>query len=180
MLEQGLIHLYTGKGKGKTTAALGLALRASGAGLKVVFYQFLKPANLDLSERKAIEKSGLDITIVAQGADWNMKKSFEDPKNITQTRQEISEMLKTAQIQASKLEYDVMIFDELAYCNSKDLADIEDIKAVLKTRNKQVEIIITGSNARQELIDLADYVSQINIIKHPFQNGITARKGIEY
>ena len=180
MLEKGLVQIYTGDGKGKTTAAFGLAFRAAGAGNKVLIYQFLKPASLELSERTAAEKSNLDIEIKALGMDWDMLKSLKDE----QVKQNTARLIKRALTEISELArnraYNVIVLDELVYCYAQKMADIEDIKSLLACRDRAVEIVLTGAGATKELIDLADLVSEIKPIKHPFQKGIYARKGIEY
>ena len=180
MLEKGLVQIYTGDGKGKTTAAFGLAFRAAGAGNKVLIYQFLKPASLELSERTAAKKSNLDIEIKTLDIDWDMLKSLKDE----QVKQKTALLIKQALAEISQLarnkSYNIIILDEIVYCLSRKLADIEDIKSLLACRDGAVEIVLTGSGATKELIDLADLVSEIKPVKHPFQKGIYARKGIEY
>ena len=180
MLEKGLVQLYTGSGKGKTTAAFGQALRAAGDGQKVIIYQFLKPPSLDLAERKAIEKFNIPITINPLELPWDMAKSFNDARLMSLTSEKIHEICEMAAQAAKKRLWDVFIFDELAYCHSKGLAKLEDIKKVIDSRDKKVEIVLTGREAKPELIELADYVTEMKAIKHPFDNGIYARKGIEY
>ncbi len=180
MLEKGLVQLYTGTGKGKTTAAFGQALRAAGAGNKVIIYQFLKPPTLDLGERNALSKCNLPITINPLELPWDMAKSFNDARLINLTSERIHEICSHAAKAASQKLWDVFIFDELAYCHSKGLAKLQDIKKILDSRDSCVEIIITGQDAKPELIELADYVTEMKPHKHPFEKGICARKGIEY
>lgn len=180
MLEKGLVQIYTGSGKGKTTAAFGLAFRAAGDGNKVLIYQFLKPESLKLSEREAAKKCSLDITVKALGIEWNMAKSLNDEQVKHKTAKLIKEALAHISELAQKRAYNVIILDEIVYCHSKKMADIKDIRALLDCRDSAVEIVMTGSGATDELIELADLVSEINPIKHPYQNGIIARKGIEY
>lgn len=180
MIKDGLVQLYTGNGKGKTTAGFGLAFRAAGDGNKALIYQFLKPASLELSERKAVEKSALDITVKALGVEWDMIRSLKDKCVKTETARIIKESLRKIAEIAAKKEYNIIVLDELAYCHSQGLASTEDIKKILDERDKDVEIVMTGRDAKQELIDLCDLVSEVNSIKHPFEKGIYARKGIEY
>jgi cob(I)alamin adenosyltransferase len=180
MLEKGLVQLYTGNGKGKTTAAFGQALRAAGAGNKVIIYQFLKPPTLDLAERKALAKCNLPITIHPLELPWDMAKSFKDAQLMNLTSEKIHEICQQAAEAAAKRLWDVFIFDELAYCHAKGLAKLEDIKHVIDSRDERVEIILTGQDAKPELMELADYVVEMKSRKHPFEKGIYARKGIEY
>lgn len=180
MLEKGLVQLYTGTGKGKTTAAFGQALRAAGAGNKVIIYQFLKPPTLELAERDAIAKSGLPITINPLELPWDMAKSFNDARLMNLTSEKIHDICVDAAKAASQKLWDVFIFDELAYCHSKGLAKLEDIKHIIDQRDERVEIVLTGRDAKDELMELADYVIEMVPHKHPFEKGIYARKGIEY
>ncbi len=176
MAEKGLVHIYTGSGKGKTTAALGLALRAAGWGKSVVIYQFLKPPVLQLGERKAIAKSKLPIKIVPVDIKWNLRGK----NNQKLVCDKIEKTCKEIQLIAQKGKFDLIILDEIIYCCSKKLVFVECIKNIIKSKKKSVEIILTGRNAAKELIKLADIVTEMKEIKHPFKKGTKARKGIEY
>ncbi len=180
MLEKGLVQIYTGDGKGKTTAAFGLAVRSAGRGGKVLIYQFLKPISLELGERMAIEKSGLAITIDCLDTQWDMFKSFEDSDTLAKTKAEITHVLERIAKLAKDKEYDCIILDELVFCVAKGLARIEDVKKLIAGRDRAVEIVMTGRQASDELIELADLVTEMKKIKHPFDKGVCARKGIEY
>ena len=113
MLNKGLVQIYTGQGKGKTTAALGLALRAAGRGNKVLIYQFLKPASIDTGERRALESIDLPITLDALDVAWDMFQSFEDKATLDRTALAISDALKRLTRMAREKKYDVFILDEL-------------------------------------------------------------------
>ena len=180
MLEKGLVQIYTGDGKGKTTAAFGLALRAAGQGNKVLIYQFLKPPSLDIGERFALELGAVRIRTEALDTPWNMSKSFEDEKAVARMQAAISEALDRIAQTAEKKFYDVLILDEIVFCLSKGLAKLEDIKNVIDRRDPLVEIVMTGRGATRELMELADLVTEMKNIKHPFDKGIKARRGIEY
>jgi len=180
MLEKGLVQIYTGDGKGKTTAAFGLALRAAGQGNKVLIYQFLKPSSLDIGERFALELGAVRIRTEVLDIPWNMSKSFEDEKAVAQIQAAISEALERIAQTAEKRFYDVLILDEIVFCLSKDLAKLEDIKNIIDRRDPVVEIVMTGRGATEELIELADLVTEMNNFKHPFDNGLPARRGIEF
>jgi cob(I)alamin adenosyltransferase len=179
MLEKGLVQVYTGDGKGKTTAAFGLALRAAGQGNNVLIYQFLKPASLDIGERKALS-SFPSIKLETLNIEWDMAKSPHDPKMVSKVKSAIHESLDMLAVLAAKRQYDVLILDEIVYCLSEKLVSFEDIKTLIIGRDKHVEIILTGRGATPELLDLADLVTEMKNIKHPFDKGIAARKGIEY
>ncbi len=180
MLEKGLVQIYTGDGKGKTTAAFGLALRAIGQGNKVLIYQFLKPDSLEIGERFALQISGLKIRVETLDVQWDMAKSPKAPKAITSAKAAIHEALERLAETAAKRFYDVLILDEIVYCLSKGLAKLEDIKKLIEGRDSRVEIVLTGRGATSELIAMVDLVTEMKNIKHPFDKGITARRGIEF
>ena len=180
MLEKGLVQIYTGHGKGKTTAAFGLALRAAGQGNKVLIYQFLKPPSLDIGERFALQLGAVRIRVEALDVPWDMSKSFEDEKAVSKIKGAISEALERIAQTAEKRFYDVLILDEIIFCLSKGLAKLEDVKNIIDRRHPAVEIVLTGRGATGELIELADLVTEMKNIKHPFDKGLPARRGIEY
>lgn len=180
MLEKGVVQIYTGNGKGKTTAAFGLALRAAGHGNKVLIYQFLKPASLETGERIALHENTLDIRIEALDIPWDMSASWEDEPAVAEMRKAIAEVLARIAEMAQNRLYDVLILDEIVFCLSKGLAKLEDVKKIIEQRYPSVELILTGRGATDELIKLADLVMEMNCIKHPFDTGLPARRGIEY
>jgi len=180
MLEKGLVQVYTGRGKGKTTAAFGLALRAAGQGNKVLIYQFLKPAGLDIGERFALELGAVRIRVESLDAPWDMRESPRDEQALERTRAAIAEALERLAQTAEKGFYDVLILDEIVFCLAKGLAELEDISALLNRRDRRVEIVMTGRDAPDELIELADLVTEMKSIKHPYQKGVAARRGIDY
>lgn len=180
MLEKGLVQIYTGDGKGKTTAAFGLALRAAGQGNKVLIYQFLKPATLDIGERFALELGGIKIRVETLDIEWDMSKSLKDEKKAADVKKAISEVLGRIAETAEKRFYDVIILDEIVFCLSKGLAKLEDVRKIIGKRDSRVEIVLTGSGATKELMGMADLVTEMKKIKHPFDKGIKARRGIEF
>ncbi len=180
MLQKGLIQIYTGDGKGKTTAAFGLALRAAGQGNKVLIYQFLKPPSLDIGERFALQLGAVRIRMEALDIPWDMSKSFDDEKLVAETQTAISEVLEKISQTAEKKFYDVIILDEIVFCLSKNLAKLEDIKNIINRKDPAVEIVMTGRGANEQLIELADLVTEMKNIKHPFDKGVAARCGIEF
>jgi cob(I)alamin adenosyltransferase len=180
MLGKGLVQIYTGDGKGKTTAAFGLALRAAGFGHKVLIYQFLKPPLLSLGESSGLRLSDIPIKIEALDIDWDMSESFKDKQKVAQTQAAISEALEKIAAAGNKRFYDVLILDEIVFCLSKNLARFEDVKNVVDKRDPRVEVVLTGRGATPQLIELADLVTEMKNIKHPFDKAIPARRGIEY
>ena len=180
MLDKGLVQIYTGDGKGKTTAAFGLALRAAGQGNKVLIYQFLKPPSLDIGERFALQLGAVRIRVEALDIDWDIAKSFDDAEEVSRMQAGIGEVLERIAETAEKRFYDVLILDEIVYCLSKGLAKLEDIKNIIEKRDPAVEIVLTGRGATEELTAMADMVTEMKNIKHPFDEGTAARRGIEY
>jgi len=180
MLEKGLVQIYTGDGKGKTTAAFGLALRAAGQGNKVLIYQFLKPPSLDIGERFALQLGAVRIRTEALDVPWDMSESLKDEQTVARMQTAISEAIERIAQTAEKRFYDVLILDEIVFCLSKGLAKIEDIKRLIDRKDAIVEIVMTGRGATKELIELADLVTEMKNIKHPFDKGIKARRGIEF
>ena len=180
MLEKGLVQIYTGEGKGKTTAAFGLALRAAGQGNKVLIYQFLKPPSLDIGERFALQLGAVRIRVEALDVEWDMAKSFEDPEQVAKAQAAIGEALERLAETGEKRFYDVLILDEIVFCLSKGLAKLEDVKDVIDRRDRRVEIVLTGRGANKDLIALADLVTEMKNVKHPFDKGVSARRGVEF
>jgi cob(I)alamin adenosyltransferase len=167
-----MIHLYTGEGKGKTTAAMGLAIRAAGRGKKVVIVQFLK--GTDTGELHSLSLIP-NITVIRN----NEAKGFfhTAPPEI---RQKITEENNDNIRKALTLPYDLIVLDEV--CSAYDLEAI-DRKAVddlLCGFSPEKELVLTGRNPPQHFCDAADYISDIHSVKHPFDRGIPAREGIEY
>ena len=180
MLEKGLVQIYTGDGKGKTTAAFGLALRAAGQGNKVLIYQFLKPSSLDIGERFALQLGAVKIRTEALDVPWDMSKSPDAPQAVAGMQAAISEALERIAQTAEKRFYDVLILDEIVFCLAKGLAKLEDVRNIIDRRDPAVEIVLTGRGAMPELIELADLVTEMKSIKHPFDKGLAARRGIEF
>ena len=180
MLEKGLVQIYTGDGKGKTTAAFGLALRAAGQGNKVLIYQFLKPPSLDTGERFALQLGAVKIRVEALDVECDLQKSFEDKEKIAELRKAISDVLERIAQTAEKRFYDLLILDEIVFCVSKGLAKPEDIKKIIDRKDAKVEIVMTGRGATEELTAMADLVTEMKKVKHPFDKGVKARRGIEF
>ena len=180
MQKKGLVQIYTGNGKGKTTAAFGLALRAAGAGRTVSVYQFLKPESLKLGERKALKQCPLPITVKCLDIEWDMNKSLKDSEAVAKTQDKIIELCEQIAATAGNGTNEIIILDEIVFCISKGLAGIDSIKNIIKQKDDHVEIVMTGRGATEELIELADLVTEMKAIKHPFDKGIGAREGIEF
>ncbi len=180
MLKKGLVQIYTGDGKGKTTAAFGLALRAVGQGHKVLIYQFLKPSTQDTGERFALKLSGLRLRVETLDIPWDMAASPTDEKAVSRMRTAISEALEKLAQTAEKRFYDILILDEIIYCLATGLTTLQAVQNLIARKHPAVEIVMTGRGAPQELIDTADLVTEMVCIKHPYEQGTGAREGIEY
>jgi cob(I)alamin adenosyltransferase len=180
MLERGIVEIYTGDGKGKTTAAFGLALRAAGWDNKVLIYQFLKPPCLESGERFALQLGGVRIRVESLDAAWDMKSSPDEPEKAAEVRAAIHDVLVRRAETAEKRFYDVIILDEIVFCVSKGLARAEDIRDIIERKDSRVEIVLTGRGATRELMDMADLVTEMKSVKHPFDEGAHARQGIEF
>jgi len=171
---KGLIEIYTGNGKGKSTAAFGLALRASGRGLKSIIIQFMKQGN-SYGEHFAIEKiENIEIISFGKPKFVNLKNPSKDDIDLVNEAFEFSK--KT--INSGK--YDIVVLDEINIALHFKLIEVEKVIDLLKNKPEKVEVILTGRSAPKELIEIADLVSEIVEIKHPYQKGIGAREGIEY
>lgn len=169
-----MLQVYTGPGKGKTTAALGLALRSVGAGKKVFLIQFLKDGRS--SEIKAIEKYLPNFKVRAFG-----RRVFLDKNKLTQKDFELVQQgfdLARRAVQSRK--YNLIILDEVNLAVSLGLLKEEALLSLVKEVPDQIEIVLTGRQASREIIRLADLVTEMKEIKHYFKKGLKARKGIEY
>lgn len=174
--KKGLILVNTGSGKGKTTAALGMAFRAWGQGLKVLVLQFIK-GGWKYGELKAAEKLGPNFEIRQMGEGF-IKGA--DDKSLDEHRHAAQEALKAAGTEISSGKYDMIILDEVLYAIHYGLVDLDDVLAVLDKKPENLHLVLTGRNAPPEIIERADLVSEMKEIKHPYTRGIQAQKGIEF
>lgn len=181
-LQVGLVHVYTGKGKGKTTAAFGLALRALGEGLRVLMIQFLKgkvPLTGEAALTKIMTRGGSARIIRFVNEEHPMflpKKGFDEEKLREQIRKDFS----LTREMVMKGDYDLVILDEINNVMKNGWLDVAEVKDLIKRRPKNVELVLTGRDAPKEIIEMADYVTEMREIKHPSQKGIKARRGIEF
>jgi len=169
---KGYVHIYTGNGKGKTTAALGLSIRAAGAGMKVFIAQFIK--NGAYSEIKALKKFSNLITVEQFGAGCFIKDK-PAAEDIEAARKGI-EKIKSI---VSSGNYKMVILDEANVAVKLGLFSVEDLLYIIADKPEEIEIVITGRNADQRLIEKSDLVTEMKEIKHYFQKGVKARVGIE-
>jgi cob(I)alamin adenosyltransferase len=174
--KKGLIIVHTGPGKGKTTAALGLAFRAVGSGLKVLMVQFIK-GSWHYGELDAAELLGPDKFVICPMGKGFVKLGGEiDPEQ----KKAAEEAWAFGREKIFSGEYDMIIFDEINYALSYGLLPVEPVLEALKQKPETLHVVLTGRNARAEIIELADLVTEMRELKHPYQKGIEAQRGIEY
>jgi cob(I)alamin adenosyltransferase len=173
-IEKGLLIVHTGKGKGKSTAAFGLVFRALGNGMKVGIVQFVK-GRWRTGERAALEKFGEQVTLNTMGEGFTWE---------TQDRARDIAAAKAAWEKAKALimdeEHQMVVLDELNIVLRYDYLDAADVIAALKARPAMKHVVVTGRNAKEELIEAADLVTEMEQVKHPFRSGVKAQKGIEF
>ena len=173
---RGLLIVHTGNGKGKTTCALGLMMRAVGRGLKCCMIQFMKSRNDRYGEHVSAEKLGIEVHTMGDGFTWDTKNPEQDIKTATDTWTLCLEKLRSG-------DYDMLVFDELVYVLSYKWLPADEILAEIKeARESQpaLHVVVTGRDAPQELIEMADLVTEMTEIKHPFNAGVRAQQGIEF
>ncbi len=171
-----MIHVYTGDGKGKTTAAIGMAMRATGQGKKVLVLQFLKSSLKDSGEIITAKKSGIKfITFKGQTSPL-----FDPEVKLPDLKKSVNEALRASLDEIISGNYDLVVLDELNTLLNKGFATMEDVRRIIEVKPDELELVFTGRGAPDELIEIADYVTEIRMIKHPFTKGVKARKGIEY
>ncbi len=173
-LEQGLVQVYTGDGKGKTTASLGLALRAVGRGLRVCMIQFIKGGG-QYGEHLAAQKLAPLLTIHQTGRDGWIFRDKLDPGDIRIARESLDLAYKTL----TGGEYDLLILDEINGAVWFGLLEVEDVLGLIGVKPPHMELVITGRGADERVIAAADLVTEMKEIKHYYQQGVQARIGIE-
>jgi cob(I)alamin adenosyltransferase len=172
--EKGLLIVYTGPGKGKTTAALGMALRCIGHGFNVAVVQFIKGA-IDTAEERALTSFGGQVTFLRMGEGYTWE---------TQNRERDTEIAQQAWAAAARClgdqAYAMVILDEINIALQHGYLSLDAVLAALGQRPPMQHVVITGRGAKAELIDQADLVSEMKMIKHPFRTGVKAQKGVEF
>lgn len=173
----GLVIVYTGKGKGKTTAALGMALRAIGHNYKICMIQFIK-GSWHYGEMSSSKKLEPDFELTAVGKGFVGILDDKTPKEIHQKI--AKEAIQIAKEKILSKKYNVVILDEVNYAVNLGLVDLIDVLDLIKNKPQSVTLVLTGNHAKQEIIDIADLVTEMREIKHPFQRGIRAKKGVDF
>lgn len=173
-LEKGLVQVYTGKGKGKTSAAFGLALRATGRGLKVYMIQFIK-GGFDYGELYAVKNlPNFTLKAFGRGKFVTSKPPQKEDVRLAQEALRLAEKVIHSEI------FNIVILDEINVALDLKLIALTDVLKLVKTKPFGLELVLTGRNAPKEIVEAADLVTEMKEVKHPFSRGIEARRGIEY
>ena len=177
MVEKGLTIVYTGKGKGKTTAALGIALRATGYKKKICMIQFIK-GSWHYGEMESSKRLEPEFEMVAIGKGFVGIIDDKSPKEDHQKIAKEAIRISNEKIQSGK--YDIVILDEINYAVNLNLISLDDVLDLIKSKPENVDLVLTGNYAKKEVIEAADLVTEMKEIKHPFQKGIKAKEGIDF
>ncbi len=175
-VEKGLLMVHTGAGKGKTTAAMGMALRIVGHGGRVGVLQFIKGSGAwDTAERRALESFGeqVDFRIMGEGFTWETQDRARD---VAACRAAWS----LAKTWIAEGDFDMVILDELNIALRYDYLDLADVLAALAARPADLHVVVTGRNAPEALVEAADLVTEMTMVKHPFRAGVKAQAGVEF
>ncbi|AGQ91269.1 cob(I)yrinic acid a,c-diamide adenosyltransferase [Vibrio parahaemolyticus] len=170
--EKGLLLIITGNGKGKSTSGFGTIARAVGHGLKCSVAQFIK-GTWDNGERNLLEKLGVEFQVMATGFTWETQNKTADTEAAQLVWKECKRMLQDDSI-------DVILFDELTYMVSYGYIDLDEMVEALNNRPKMQSVVITGRGAHRTLIEMADTVSEVKNVKHAFESGVKALKGVDW
>ncbi len=169
----GLVLIYTGNGKGKTTAALGLLLRAVGRGMQAAMYQFVKTTDVERGEHVGARRLGVEVVSMGAGFTWLSESIEEDRRLARECWARCAEALHSGK-------YDLVVFDELTYALAYGWLDHDEVFSVLEARPKGTHVVITGRKATEELVEFGDLVSEVQEVKHPYRTrGLGAQPGIE-
>jgi len=173
-IRKGLLIIYTGDGKGKTTAALGLVFRALGRGQRVAMVQFIKGKWKTGEAKMAQELAGrVDFFSMGDGFTWDTKNYEQDVASARRAWAKCRELLVDPR-------YQIVIFDELSYVITYNFLSVQDVLEGLKRKPPRTHVVITGRNAPPELIEIADLVTEMREVKHPYRAGIKAQPGVDY
>ncbi|MFI3278325.1 MAG: cob(I)yrinic acid a,c-diamide adenosyltransferase [Rikenellaceae bacterium] len=175
-MEQGLIHIYTGNGKGKTTSAIGLATRALGGGFSVCYVSFHKrPERYGYTEMDSLKRLGATVINRAKG-----HPALDKSINPEVTKRETAEAISEISELITNTHFDLLVMDEILISVRDNYIPEETLLDFIKTKPQTTELVLTGRGATPAIIDIADYVSYIEKVKHPYDKGVTSRKGIEF
>ena len=178
-IEKGLLIVHTGKGKGKSTAAFGLVMRALGHGMRIGIIQFVK-GKWETGERDVLDKFPDLVTIrtMGEGFTWETRDRGRDIAAAETAWEAAKEMIDASRGPDPK--YDLILLDELNIVLRYDYIPLDDVVAFLAAKPEDLHVIVTGRNAKEPLIEAADLVTEMTMVKHPFRAGVKAQKGIEF
>ena len=178
-IEKGLLIVHTGKGKGKSTAAFGLVLRALGNGMKVGVVQYVK-GKWQTGERGVLEKfpEQVEIRTMGEGFTWETQDRARDIRAARNAWEVSKQMIEASRGDHPK--YDMVLLDELNIVLRYGYLDLAEVVEFLSSKPEMLHVIVTGRNAKPELVDAADLVTEMTMVKHPFRSGVKAQKGIEF
>ena len=178
-IEKGLLIVHTGKGKGKSTAAFGLVMRALGHGMRVGIIQFVK-GKWETGERHVLEKFPDQVTIrtMGEGFTWETQDRARDIAAAQSAWEATKEMIDASRGESPT--YDLVLLDELNIVLRYDYLPLDEVVAFLADRPEDLHVVVTGRNAKDPLIEAADLVTEMTMVKHPFRSGVKAQQGIEF
>jgi cob(I)alamin adenosyltransferase len=178
-LNRGAFQIYTGEGKGKSTASMGLALRALGCGLRVYYLRMMKP-RWKTGELALLPTLHPNLTYRNVEQDWILSKSRHIPEHVEAMKQALVREIDQLEAELLSEKYDLVIADEINYCIHRELIPLDRALALVERRPPRVELVFTGRYAREDLIARAGVVTEMRKIKHHFDEGVEARRGIEF
>ena len=172
-INKGLVIVNTGNGKGKTTAAMGVLFRAWGRDMKPIMLQFIKHTTANFGEQRAAQKINVPIRAMGDGFTWRSRDLEQSADLARSLWEDAKEVIASG-------EHNIVILDEFTYPMHYGWIPVEDVVEVLKARPEMQHVIITGRHAPQSLVEYADLVTEMNVVKHPYESGIKAQPGIEF
>jgi cob(I)alamin adenosyltransferase len=178
-LKHGAFQIYTGEGKGKSTASMGLMLRALGCGFRVYYLRMMKP-RWKTGELALCPTLHPNLTYRNVEQDWILSRSKHIPEHVAAMQSALAQEMDSLQEVLISAEHDLVIIDEINYCIHRDLISLQRAIELVQSRPPNVELVFTGRYAPQQLIDLANVVTEMRKVKHHFDQGVEARRGIEF
>lgn len=175
--ERGLLIVYTGSGKGKTTAALGMALRAVGYNQYVSMIQFIK-GDWFTGEMESIKRLAPNFELLRGGEGF--VKIMGDTKPLETHEMAAQQTLQLAREAIQSDKFDLIIMDEINYALHSNLIHLEDVKGLISLKSERLNLVLTGNHAHKDIIDMADLVTEMRVVKHPYKQGIPAKQGIDF
>ncbi len=172
-INQGLVIVNTGNGKGKTTAAMGVLFRAWGRDMKVIMLQFIKHTTANFGEQRAAQKIGVTVRAMGDGFTWRSRDLDQSADLARALWEDAKEIIAAG-------DHDVVILDEFTYPMHYQWIPVSEVSEALKQRPEMQLVIITGRHAPEELVEYADLVTEMSVVKHPYTSGIKAQPGIEF